>query len=1289
MLRSLVGSEMCIRDSMRPSSLGRNYSTSKVPYASTKGVDSALHRLSATGATRTLPQLTGLVVSDTGLTSEMFVFLLGMFPTLNTFSVGSNAPEAARGGFTRLAMGDMTTTTTGGECDGARTPYPHKSFLHPGNMAAGVSSIINHPHPSPTSNAIVGKMFQSATKTLCSSIQILSVGGMDFTVDGDNDTTTTPAHAGVDIDKWAGLRSSVLATFPSLQGGTLSGTTLQPLLTSLCMIDTAAKHCNNVASEGDDEELVAVPVPVLGIPTTSNNPAADGSYPYVVYSDRVALSRLQVSDCPIRSLAYASYPAVCSASALLLSALPPSTTTTTTTSSQPLTHNRLPATSHIFDTVEAVLAKGCKFSSWDEAFLCLHDGSLNNSKNNTNDDVTTPSSTSSVWPLPPAGDGDGTNHTLLPLSEGMMLDSQCLMRRRCFPRVSDIILTDCPAVDGCGSDIGAQRRHQVCCFPPPPAQGAAAFSSTAATTAATSPQHPNIITVSGGSVSSLSPPSLSGSACPVGLPSSNSNSTSTRLGPVEVTLEIAYMDKLNKSSITKIERSGAERHVIKANGDWYYATAYPLIKAAMVELCVVLCRDLVASRTPSSLPITPLDSELLSKVHTKIGPVAAHYWAAMGEMGALLATLNLPTPTTTTTCSEAEFRQRTLRSIATKANLCVKGFLLDKGSCFADFIRSGLGSSPDGGLPPRVSLHDLFKRYIASPKVPTTTSPGKATTPTSITQSIWVEVLGGLIGAASSNDATLDQQQQGHQDDSDDEEDSSSSDEAPPPPTTTQEDSPLRDVRQRTSKKRCAVTVGAVVSPLSLLEESALCKTTNSNPAAATPITTPTSSTPTPTGSGVPPLPPPTCWLPQLRRLALEAMSEVHNDMCAVADGSVSIKDLIDDEILSNGGGNFRRLGGRVGPAVVQAPPKRIGPLLAINEINVEFTTALLTPQEFLIARACCFHETVQQHLSISKAKRRQRKAKLKEELEGGTIVPQKEPKLTPAMLQQMNNSSEGGGMHTVRSAAALSTDDGGSTSVGTSTIAGAIAAGLVDPLSARKIDPMFEATIDVRWSSSQLQSYLCQQAHLPDVSPYSKDNLAAAAAQQQSDIPTSTNSAAATSTPLSSSIVSKKYLHDDVIDAEDHWSVASLTLYAYLDRTRRILKTNISDAGSRNEFSTSNTVSNRDVPHPYKKRGDDDVHRQGDFSDNDHVQKTASAAKEVLMQFPLGGENPAGRRFPPAEYMFPKGSVYMFHISRELIKNEGAVAKGMHCADMIRGGDRVQRFRVSPRDVFVLVLIV
>ena len=59
------------------------------------------------------------------------------------------------------------------------------------------------------------------------------------------------------------------------------------------------------------------------------------------------------------------------------------------------------------------------------------------------------------------------------------------------------------------------------------------------------------------------------------------------------------------------------------------------------------------------------------------------------------------------------------------------------------------------------------------------------------------------------------------------------------------------------------------------------------------------------------------------------------------------------------------------------------------------------------------------------------------------------------------------------------------------------------------------------------------------------------------------------------------------------------------------------------------------------------------------------------------------------AKSLFPSGSVMLFHIDAELMENEGARKRGMHCKHLVRHPDKLHQFRVNEDDAFVIVLLV
>ncbi len=58
------------------------------------------------------------------------------------------------------------------------------------------------------------------------------------------------------------------------------------------------------------------------------------------------------------------------------------------------------------------------------------------------------------------------------------------------------------------------------------------------------------------------------------------------------------------------------------------------------------------------------------------------------------------------------------------------------------------------------------------------------------------------------------------------------------------------------------------------------------------------------------------------------------------------------------------------------------------------------------------------------------------------------------------------------------------------------------------------------------------------------------------------------------------------------------------------------------------------------------------------------------------------------AKTLFPRGSVVLFHIDSELMENEGARARGMHCKHLVRHDDKLHQFRVNDDDALVTVTL-
>jgi hypothetical protein len=59
------------------------------------------------------------------------------------------------------------------------------------------------------------------------------------------------------------------------------------------------------------------------------------------------------------------------------------------------------------------------------------------------------------------------------------------------------------------------------------------------------------------------------------------------------------------------------------------------------------------------------------------------------------------------------------------------------------------------------------------------------------------------------------------------------------------------------------------------------------------------------------------------------------------------------------------------------------------------------------------------------------------------------------------------------------------------------------------------------------------------------------------------------------------------------------------------------------------------------------------------------------------------------ADTLFPRGSVVLFHVDCELMENEGARARGMHCKHLVRHEDKLHQFKCNEGDAFVVVTLV
>eukprot|EP00744_Colponema_vietnamica_P000821 GILI01001427.1.p1 GENE.GILI01001427.1~~GILI01001427.1.p1 ORF type:complete len:1250 (+),score=240.30 GILI01001427.1:112-3861(+) len=181
----------------------------------------------------------------------------------------------------------------------------------------------------------------------------------------------------------------------------------------------------------------------------------------------------------------------------------------------------------------------------------------------------------------------------------------------------------------------------------------------------------------------------------------------------------------------------------------------------------------------------------------------------------------------------------------------------------------------------------------------------------------------------------------------------------------------------------------------------------------------------------------------------------------------------------------------------------------------------------------------------------------------------------------------------------------------------------------AKGMDRMFETMVDIRWTVSDLRKHLAAIAHIPEGDPF---QLLKGRQLAEGD--------------------RLAKLHE-VINEEEHWALC-----------KTVFDTTI--GYSRNQTSGTATERARAV-----------------------LQIAKNNAIEAAKANLISSDNPAGYKFPPISSLFPSDSMFLFHVDRDLYANEGAVAKGMHCRELLRGQDSLHGCRVNDGDLFVVVMIV
>lgn len=194
-------------------------------------------------------------------------------------------------------------------------------------------------------------------------------------------------------------------------------------------------------------------------------------------------------------------------------------------------------------------------------------------------------------------------------------------------------------------------------------------------------------------------------------------------------------------------------------------------------------------------------------------------------------------------------------------------------------------------------------------------------------------------------------------------------------------------------------------------------------------------------------------------------------------------------------------------------------------------------------------------------------------------------------------------------------------------------------------MDTMFETAVDIRWTVSDLRRHLSIIAHLPEGDPY---------VQLQKEREQKRKSGAAFNE------------FHEVYNEEEHWSLCKMVFQTTMGLS--------STPAYSSEYKSSRDKSESEHPLTVSAR---------------QLLNKAKADAAKAPNKLHASDNPAGFRFPPIQTLFPKDSLFLFHIDRELLENEGAVAKGMHCRELLRGQDTLHGCRINDGDLIVIVLVV